>query len=298
LNMAIVFGAYFSNVGTLAALAFPLLTIAILFVLFKRTTSARARSWNLGLMLTSSIFLWAFIAFSLILCFAFAETYEYQVAAGIRAVLGGALLFGIVVALPFSLLLRNISPKVTLAKVRRLSTPGKEISDSFDALRKRMGVPYAELRLSESRAPVSFAIHTDKPIVVMSESLFALLKKDEVEAVMAHELAHIRNSDTTLKALVTAYKTALPHDPIIRLVEAAFHREREMVADETAAGITKKPLSLASALLKIYEAFPKSSLPSLGTLSILGAGSTLMSRHPPIRHRVSYLINLADIHRQ
>lgn len=53
-------------------------------------------------------------------------------------------------------------------------------------------------------APVSFAIQTDKPIVVMSESLFSLLKDDEIEAVMAHELAHIRNSDTTLKALVTA----------------------------------------------------------------------------------------------
>ena len=91
----------------------------------------------------------------------------------------------------------------------------------------------------------------------MSEKLLSLLKKDELEAVMAHELAHIKNSDTTLKALVTAYKTFLPIDPVVRLVEAAFHREREMAADETAAKTTKKPLSLASALLKIYEAFPK-----------------------------------------
>jgi Zn-dependent protease with chaperone function len=143
--------------------------------------------------------------------------------------------------------------------------------------------------------PISFAVEkADKPTVVMSESLLSLLKKDEVEAVMAHELAHMKNSDTTLKAMVTAYKTALPHDPIIRLVEAAFHREREMVADETAARTTKKPLSLASALLKIYEAFPKGKLRSYGTLSILGAGSTLMSRHPPIRHRINQLIHLAE----
>ena len=128
----------------------------------------------------------------------------------------------------------------------------------------------------------------------MSESLLSLLKKDELEAVMAHELAHIKNSDTALKALVTAYRTALPHDPIVRLVEAAYHREREMVADETAAKATKKPLSLASALLKIYEAFPKSSLSAYGTLSILGAGSTLLSRHPPIRQRINLLIRLAE----
>jgi heat shock protein HtpX len=157
-----------------------------------------------------------------------------------------------------------------------------------------MGIPSAELRLSESTVPVSFACHTDRPVVVMSERLLLLLKQDELEAVMAHELAHIRNSDTSLKAVVTAYKTVLPIDPVARLVEAAFHREREMAADETAAKITKKPLSLAQALLKIYEAFPRNSLPAYGTLSILGAGSTLMSRHPPIRRRISQLIRLAE----
>lgn len=161
-------------------------------------------------------------------------------------------------------------------------------------LADQMGVPAPQIQLSTNKLPISFAVHTKKPTIVMSESLLSLLKPDEVEAVMAHELAHIKNSDTALKALVTAYKTALPFDPIIRLVEAAFHREREMVADETAAKVTKKPLSLASALLKIYEAFPKNNLPSYGTLSILGAGSTLMSRHPPIIHRINQLIHLAE----
>jgi Zn-dependent protease with chaperone function len=70
-----------------------------------------------------------------------------------------------------------------------------------------------------------------------------------------------------------------------------------MVADETAALTTNKPLSLASALLKIYEAFPKNNLRSYGTLSILGAGSTLTSRHPPIRYRINQLIRLAESHR-
>jgi Zn-dependent protease with chaperone function len=245
-------------------------------------------------MLLSSIFLWLFIGVSLILCYAFSETYEYQLAAAVRAVFGRAVLIAIAGGLPLSLLLRQLSPRIILRKVKALSVPRRETVQSFQALSQQMGVPAAELRLSETNAPVSFAIQTDKPIVVMSESLLSLLKKDEVEAVMAHELAHVKNSDTTLKAMVAAYRTALPHDPIIRLVEDAFHREREILADETAAKATKKPLSLASALLKIYEAFPKNNLPSLGTLSILGAGSTLMSRHPPIRHRINQLIHLAE----
>jgi len=245
-------------------------------------------------MLVSSVFLWLFVAVSLVLCYTFAELYEYQLDAGVRTVFASALILGIAGAIPFSILLRNISPKLILGKMKDLRDAPKEIAGTFSTLATQLGVPFAQLQLSGTIIPVSFAVQTDRPIVVMSESLLSLLKKDEIEAVMAHELAHIKNSDTFLKALVTAYRTALPHDPIIRLVEAAYHREREMVADETAAKATKKPLSLASALLKIYEAFPKSNLSAYGTLSILGAGSSLLSRHPPIRQRISLLIKLAD----
>jgi Zn-dependent protease with chaperone function len=294
LSLSLLYGSYFGNFRTLAALLIPIASILILYVLFRKVTTPRTRSWSLGLMLSSSVFLWLFVAVSLVLCYTFAELYEYQLEVGVRTVFASALLVGIVGGIPLSILLRNISPRLILSKVKDLHSPPKEITGAFRSLAAQVGVPSAQLKLSSNIIPVSFAIQTDQPLVVMSDSLLSLLKKDEIEAVMAHELAHIKNSDTALKALVTAYRTALPHDPIVRLVEAAYHREREMVADETAARTTRKPLSLASALLKIYEAFPKNNLSAYGTLSILGAGSSLMSRHPPIRQRISLLIRLAD----
>lgn len=245
-------------------------------------------------MLVSSIFLWLFLGLSFAICYGFSQAYEYQSEAAVAGVFGRALLLALVAGLPLALILRKISPQIVLRKVKGLRLPGTEIANSFVALRQRMDVPAVELRLSKIGAPISFAVEAKKPLIVMSENLLSLLKKDELEAVMAHELAHVKNSDTTLKALVTAYRMALPLDPIIRLVEAAFHREREMVADEAAAKATGRPLSLASALLKIYEAFPKNNLRSYGTLSILGAGTSLMSRHPPIRHRINRLIHLAE----
>lgn len=289
-----IYGAYFTNPSTIASIIIPLASMLCLYLFFRRNRDPQARSWILGLMLLSSIFLWLFLGLSLALCYAFSETYEYQFEAAVTAVLGRALLITLAAGFPLAVVLRNISPRIVLRKVRNLTLPRTEIAESFAALRQRMGVPAAELRLSKIGAPISFALDAKKPLVVMSETLLSLLKKDELEAVMAHELAHVKNSDTTLKALVTAYRTALPHDPIIRLVEAAFHREREIVADEAAAKATGRPLSLASALLKIYEAFPKKNLRSYGTLSILGAGSSLMSRHPPIRHRINQLIHLAE----
>ncbi len=289
-----IYGAYFTNPRPIASIIIPLTSLLFLYVFFRRNRNPQARSWSLGLMLLSSIFLWLFLGLSLALCYAFSGAYEYQSEAAVAAVFGRALLLALSAGLPLALILRNFSPQIVLRKVKNLRVPRTEIADSFLVVRRRMGVPAAELRLSKISAPISFAVDAKKPVIVMSESLLSLLNKNELEGVMAHELAHVKNSDTALKALVTAYKTALPHDPIIRLVEAAFHREREMVADEAAARATGRPLSLASALLKIYEAFPKNSLRSYGTLSILGAGSSLMRRHPPIRYRINQLILLAE----
>jgi Zn-dependent protease with chaperone function len=64
-----------------------------------------------------------------------------------------------------------------------------------------------------------------------------------------------------------------------------------MVADETAAKVTTKPLSLASTLLKINDAFPGNVLASQGAYSILG-GESPLSRHPPVRERIERLIQL------
>lgn len=289
-----IYGAYFSDLRAVASILIPLISIALLYIFFRRTRSPRARSWSLGFMLVSSIFFWLFLALSLLLCYASAQAYEFQPEPAVTAVFGSALLIAIAVGLPLAIFLRYISPKIILAKAANLTVAPDDVAASFEALRKSMGVPVAQLRLSDVSAPISFAVDADEPIVVISERLLQLLKRDELEAVMSHELAHVKNSDTMLKALVTAYQAALPMDPIIRMVEAAFHREREMVADETAARTTKKPLSLAGALLKIYEAFPRSTLRSYGMLSILGAGSTLTSRHPPIRHRINQLIRLAE----
>jgi len=291
-----IYVAYFTSAEVIDAIIIPLIALPILYVVFRRKTSPSVRSWSLGLMMLSSIFLWIFIGISLVACYAFAEAYELGIATGVRTVFGAALLLSIACGIPIALLLRRYSPHLVLAKVKDLSTPDADIARSFERLCTEVGLTDVQLRISKIKLPISFAIDSQKPTIVVSSNLLTLLNQEEVEAVLAHELAHIRNSDTALKAMVTAYKAALPQDPIIRLVEAAFHRERELAADETATKITRKPLTLASALLKIYEAFPKDNLRSFGTLSILGMGGTLMSRNPPISQRVNRLIHLAELY--
>lgn len=111
---------------------------------------------------------------------------------------------------------------------------------------------------------------------------------------MAHELAHLKNGDTTMKAIALMYRTILPFDPLIRLVEAAINREREYLADETAAVVTGKPWALASALLKIHESLSNVSTKGLSTLVIIGDGRGILSRHPPLERRIERLLRMTE----
>ncbi|HXY83552.1 MAG TPA: M56 family metallopeptidase [Candidatus Saccharimonadales bacterium] len=279
---------YFSSIPIIFSLILPILSMGILCISFKRISNIRIRCWSLGLIFVSSLFLWLFIATSLILCYTFIRTNPSELA--IRDVFGSAILIAMAGAVPLSLTLRVMSPKIVLGRVRGIHPANRNLERNFDTLARLMKVATPELRVFSSNVPISFAVETSKPTVVISERLMSLLTKDEMKAVLAHELGHIKNSDTTLKSMITAYRTALPFDPIIRIVEAAFHREREILADESAALATRKPLTLASALLKIHQAFPKNSLSSQGALSILGVDSTLTKRYPSISDRINHMI--------
>ena len=290
-----IYQAYWTSFGPLSASILPILSILALFWLFRKSGNPRFRSRSLGIMMLLSIFFWLFIGLSFVVCFALYETYESQPELGVRMAIGITLLLAIFGALPLSSLLRRYSPRILLRNAKNLSSPQVDLAAAFETICRKIGVADAELKISKVGLPISFVVDLKRPVVVISERLLSLLSTDEIEAVMAHELAHVKNSDTTLKAMVTAYKTALPHDPIIRLVEAAFHREREMVADETAVKATGKPLSLASALLKIQGAFPSNTLRSHGTLSILGTRGGLLRRQPSINDRIYQLVHLAQI---
>ncbi len=129
--------------------------------------------------------------------------------------------------------------------------------------------------------------------MAVSPEMVASMSSAEVEAVIAHELSHLKNNDSQEKGFARLAKLAFAFDPILHLVEAAIHRERELLADQSSVHYTEKPLALASALLKVHSAY-HAHLPGPGAGLFVGHNSKgLLSRYPDLDQRVQLLINMA-----
>ncbi|WP_432709822.1 M56 family metallopeptidase [Pedobacter sp.] len=90
-----------------------------------------------------------------------------------------------------------------------------------------------------------------KPIILFPISFASQLEMMHVEAILIHEMAHIRRNDFLLNSLKTAMETILFFNPFTWLCSSMIEREREHACDDIVVQRTHTPLTYAHALLQI-----------------------------------------------
>ncbi|QPH39292.1 M56 family metallopeptidase [Pedobacter endophyticus] len=90
-----------------------------------------------------------------------------------------------------------------------------------------------------------------KPVVLFPVALVNQLDSDQVEAILIHELSHIRRNDFLLNLIKTSIETLLFYNPFVWMAGRFIHIEREHACDDLVLKITGKPLNYAHALLKL-----------------------------------------------
>jgi beta-lactamase regulating signal transducer with metallopeptidase domain len=92
-----------------------------------------------------------------------------------------------------------------------------------------------------------------KPIILLPVTLTTLLSTEEVEAILLHELSHIKNNDYVLNLVQQMVSVLLFFNPFAQLISREVTAERENRCDDWVVAKTGKPIIYASALVKLEE---------------------------------------------
>ncbi|WP_395405732.1 M56 family metallopeptidase [Pseudoduganella sp. UC29_106] len=90
-----------------------------------------------------------------------------------------------------------------------------------------------------------------KPIVLLPASLLSGLPPDLIEALLAHELAHIKRHDYLVNLAQSAIEIVLFYHPVVWMLSKHIRIEREEIADDLAASTLGEPRRLALALSEL-----------------------------------------------
>lgn len=129
-----------------------------------------------------------------------------------------------------------------------------DVTATARAFATRAGLPSPALRVLPSDSPFAVAGGVRRPSIVLSTWLFDHLDPHELESVVTHELAHLARRDYLARWLGRVLRDATIYLPgawyALRVLEA----DEELSADALAVSVTGRPLSMASALGKVWQA--------------------------------------------
>ena len=146
----------------------------------------------------------------------------------------------------------------------------------LDALAQRFGLKRAvALRVVDTLdSPASAGWW--RPVVLLPAALIARMPTDLLEALLAHELAHIRRHDYLVNLLQGVVEALLFYHPVVWWLSREIRNEREHIADQLAADMLGAPRRLAIALSELSDFNRSCSTPP--HLAQAAHGGQLMSR--------------------
>jgi beta-lactamase regulating signal transducer with metallopeptidase domain len=92
-----------------------------------------------------------------------------------------------------------------------------------------------------------------KPVILLPAAIISQLSTQQVEAILLHELSHIRRYDYLLNLIINFIKTILYFNPFARLFVNTIERERENSCDEMVIQFSYRPHDYAAALLLLEK---------------------------------------------
>jgi heat shock protein HtpX len=247
---------------------------------------------------------------------------------------GQGLIFGFVIAVVMNFGSYWFSDKIVLRMYRATEVgPGHRLYETVTRLAQRAGLPQPRCYTIPDASPNAFATgrNPQHAAVAATEGILQILDNDELEGVLAHELAHVKHRDILTSSIAATLAAAIMMvsrfaffwggsrdddrgggNPVAALammilapiaaalIQAAISRSREYDADAGGASIAGSPDGLVRALRKIEAAakrVPLDANPATAHMFIIKPFNVqgllgLFSTHPPTESRIAALQQL------
>lgn len=258
---------------------------------------------------------------------------------GVGQLVGGSsgMLLALVLGGAMNFVMYFFSDKIVLKMYgAQVVTPAEapELYAMVDRLRQRAGLPMPVVAISPEAQPNAFATgrNPEHAVVAVTRGILEFLPPAELEGVIAHELAHIKNRDMLTSTIAAGMAGAISQVPYLMmfgmgrdreegtnpvamiavlllgplaamLIQMGISRQREYEADRVGAEILGRPLDLARALTRIdayARRIPMAVNPAVAPLAQVnplaahgGGMAGLFATHPPTAERVARLEALA-----
>jgi heat shock protein HtpX len=211
-----------------------------------------------------------------------------------------------------------------------------ELYGIVDRLRQRAGLPMPRVAVAPHEQPNAFATgrSSEHAVIAVTTGILKYMPQDELEGVIAHELAHVKNRDMLITTVAAGIAGALSNLPYLlmfgggrdddngslfgqlalillapigaMLIQFAVSRQREFEADRVGAQILGRSSPLANALIRLdslahripMQVAPAAApLAQVNPLAANGGGlAKLFSTHPPTPERVARLQSMSPGH--
>lgn len=153
------------------------------------------------------------------------------------------------------MIIKLLSDLFQLRKIRttRIEPMGEVWDKHLDKLAARLQIPRKVKLLISRHVQVPVMLGFIKPLILLPVAMVNNLTEAQLEAVLLHELAHIKRNDYLLNIFQSIVETILFFNPFVWLISRIIRMEREHCCDDLVIASTVQPLQYAHALVALEE---------------------------------------------
>lgn len=177
-------------------------------------------------------------------------------------------------------------------KLNSILLPGADWQLMLNKCRSMLGINNKVRLYFSSGVLVPMVMGSIKPVILVPVALANKLSTTEAEAILLHELAHIRRHDYLVNMVQLFIETILFYNPFVWLISSVIRNERELCCDDIVVRTTTAPLPYAKALAAL-ETFRRQ--PAMPALAATGNKHQLFNRIKRIMEMKNHNVNYGQL---